>query len=134
MCYLDLLAETFKQKYPFFFFFSKTLLAFPEPPFPLCVAAGPWLQEDRGLFGKRCSPTRPSCILLPKVSQAVDAARAQSGAKCYCFFRIELPELSLILWQPWGGFQGRCHHEEVTPSLLCRGTSTVSRPGHQQLC
>lgn len=105
MCYLDLLAETFKQKYPFFFFFSKTLLAFPEPPFPLCVAAGPWLQEDRGLFGKRCSPMRPSGILFPKVSQAVDAARAQSGAKCYCFFRIELPELSLILWQPWGAFR-----------------------------
>lgn len=55
MCYLDLLAETFKQKYPFFFFsffVSKTLPASPEPPFLLCVAAGPWLQEDRGLFGK----------------------------------------------------------------------------------
>lgn len=55
------------------------------------------------------------------------------GANVIAFLE-QLPELSLILWQPWGDFQGRCHHEEVTPSLLCRGTSPVSRPGHRQLC
>lgn len=65
MCYLDLLADTLKQKslFPpaphplcisFFFPFPERLSpASPEPLFSLCVAAGPW--QRLPAEGQHCS-------------------------------------------------------------------------------
>jgi len=58
MYYLDMLAETFKQK-SFFFLLFPRLPQQPQSPPSLCVwqqlALGS-LQEEKVLFGKRCRP------------------------------------------------------------------------------
>lgn len=148
MCYLALLAETFKQKslfFPFSFIPPPLLLFFSFPwhlqshpsmcgSWPLAEA--PW--RTGLLFGEQCSHVRPSHILLSRVSHAVDTARAHRGASFitvpfggtanFCLSYNRLARVEPYFVALLRGFSG-----QVSPQDTNAAWSTVPSPGHQQL-